>query len=399
MSRYRSTATARAERGRRQLSRLVNRQLSLGEFFAAADETLRTVVDYDSSCWLSFDPSTLLPTGHFAPEAGSAHLMELAANEFLEDDVNKFADLARTAPPVATLLAATDGEPGRSPRFRSTLEPAGYGAGDELRAVLRDGDTVWGGVILHRRVGPFVGEDIELVVRVGPLLGEGIRRAILAANAAFGADDDVPGTMLLGRDDVVESITAPARRWLAEIVEVSLDPGALPLAVSGVADQARGVAAAGSQDEARARIPLRNGGWLLAHGSLLEGDPQGRVVITFSPVRQPETAALIVATYGLSRREREITMLVLAGLSTDDIAVRVAISPYTVQDHLKSVFVKVGVRSRRELVAEVFFRHYAPQLASTASIGTNGGSASKSPASRPDGRESAPQTGSIQSVP
>ena len=83
---------------------------------------------------------------------------------------------------------------------------------------------------------------------------------------------------------------------------------------------------------------------------------------TLEPAHPHELAPLIADAYGLTDRERVITQLVAQGLATAVIADRVHISHWTVQDQLKSIFEKVGVCTRGELVARVFFDHYAPRL-------------------------------------
>src|SRR5438552_5014899 len=118
-------------RARWQFVRLLHRGLDLAAFLEAADRTLVSVLPFDDSCWLTLDPATLLPTSHFTREHGIEVLMALAANEFLEEGLNKFADLARAKPPVGTLYAVTQGDLHRSPRFTKVLAPYGHEDGDE----------------------------------------------------------------------------------------------------------------------------------------------------------------------------------------------------------------------------------------------------------------------------
>jgi DNA-binding NarL/FixJ family response regulator len=52
----------------------------------------------------------------------------------------------------------------------------------------------------------------------------------------------------------------------------------------------------------------------------------------------------------LTEREREISALVATGLSNDEIAARLVLSPATVKTHVNHAMVKVGARDRAQLV-------------------------------------------------
>jgi DNA-binding CsgD family transcriptional regulator len=113
---------------------------------------------------------------------------------------------------------------------------------------------------------------------------------------------------------------------------------------------------------ARARARTRAGHWVLVRGSLVGDGPGSRVAILLEEARAPELAPLIAEAYGFTERERRVTELVAQGFPTSEIAGRLHMSAYTVQDHLKSIFEKSGTGSRGELVAQLFFGHYAPRL-------------------------------------
>jgi DNA-binding CsgD family transcriptional regulator len=113
---------------------------------------------------------------------------------------------------------------------------------------------------------------------------------------------------------------------------------------------------------ARARVRTGSGRWLVVRGSVLADGPGAPVAVMIEPARPHELAPLVADAYGLTEREREVTRLVARGLQTNAIAARMHLSSWTVQDHVKAIFEKVGVVTRGELVARVFFHQRAPQL-------------------------------------
>jgi DNA-binding CsgD family transcriptional regulator len=94
----------------------------------------------------------------------------------------------------------------------------------------------------------------------------------------------------------------------------------------------------------------------------MAGAGDRRVAVIVEPAHPAAIAPLLMSAYRLSRREQDVTRLVLQGLTTTEIGHRLAISPHTVQEHLKTIFDKTAVRSRRDLVGKIFLMHYEPRL-------------------------------------
>src|SRR5215213_5196235 len=100
------------------------------------------------------------------------------------------------------------------------------------------------------------------------------------------------------------------------------------------------------------------------YGSLTEATPDRRAetVIIIEPTKPEELLPFSMTAYGLSPREEGLVKLVVRGLSTTQISRTLFISEHTVQNHLRSVFEKVGVGSRGELVKQLFFDNLYPTL-------------------------------------
>src|SRR3954452_17206227 len=348
---------------------LSHRHYGVREFSLGAAHIVRRAVGFDGVCVLTFDPATLLPTGEVVdnglPPAATARMAEI---EIGATDFNKFAALAQAPSHTARLSDVTGGELDRSLRHREVRRP--HVLGDELRCTLVTDSTAWGAITLLRAddSAPFTDDDAAAVTAVSKELAEGLRRATV--RAALGRVDDqggAPGLVVLEGSEIVLT-NSVADAMFAEMVDTTPSGAEIPGVVAAIAARARAVASGAAVADARARVRTRAGRWVLVHGSTVGDGPEARTVVVLEPARTPELAPLIAAAYGLTERERLVTELVAQGFDTNAIAERLYLSPWTVQDHLKAIFEKAGVRTRGELVARIFFEHYAPRLITPAAV-------------------------------
>jgi DNA-binding CsgD family transcriptional regulator len=356
---------AQRERVRRDIVRLVHRGLGTHDFVRAVARTLGRAVPFEGICLLTLDPATLLPTGEVVENGLPADTMpRLNEIELREPDVNKFTALARARQPAASLSAATAGDLDRSLRQRELRRPNGFA--DELRAVCTDATGTWGALTLLREANTrhFTDAEVRLLASLAEPLADGLCRAAILTGSTGDRNDRDTGLLVLAPDNSIEMTNEAADQWLAELGAGLPGRPELPVVVRTVAHRARATAGLDGPVEqpARARLRTPAGVWVVVRGSLVGNGPEPRVAIMLEPARGAELAPLIADAYGLTRRERLVTELVARGFSTNDIAARLHLSAYTVQDHLKSIFDKTGSGSRGDLVARLFFDHYAPRL-------------------------------------
>ncbi len=348
------------------LVRVGKRGYDVRDFSLGAIEILARAVPFDGVSMLTMDPATSLVTSAFVQNGLRAEAARrITEIEYGESDINTFDALACSGRVAASLSETTDGDLDRSRRHRELRGPNGFG--DELRAVLLSDGALWGGLTLGRAFNrePFTPDEVALVASLSRHLAEGLRRAVLLTAPADERHDhpESAGVALLAADNSLTLADSRAESWLAELGATG--PAApLPPVVTAVVSRARSSRAEGREASgalARARVRTPSACWLTVRGSTL-GNEDAQIAVTFEPTRPHDLAPLVADLFELTSRERAVTQLVAQGLATDAIARRLHISPWTVQDHLKAIFEKVGASSRGELIARIFFDRHPPRL-------------------------------------
>lgn len=345
------------------IERLGSKGLGWVDFASGVAESLRSAIPFDGYCLHTVDPGTIMFTGSINHKVGCSGSW-LAHHEYAVEDVNKWSFLAHSGRIAGAASIDTHGQLSRSTRFRSQ---AAYGYADELRVSFVVDGIYWGAAAFLRRAEQpwFTESDVQALIGLAPSVAEGLRRSILAPMALTspaGPLDYGPGVVVFDADGQLESISDAAARWVADLVEKPPPdhPGESKI-VQAIATRARSIPPDTDPLElaARARVRTRLGTWLLLYGTRLSGAESGRTAVIIHPATPQDVAPVIVLSYGLTDRESQVAMQCIQGHATKEIARTLTMSPHTVQDHLKAIFDKTGVRSRGELVGQIFLDHYA----------------------------------------
>lgn len=321
----------------------------------AVCEAFRGRISYSFGCLATTDPSTGLISWAFKTHPLEVGDEEFAAAEYSGWDVNLFAEIAARADPVGVLSIDTGGDLDRCRRFRTFLAPR-FGFTDELRVVFRSQGLTWGALALYRGAGepPFTADDAFTAVSVQAQVAQLIQDALFGADRGPSASTSGAAIIVVDAQDRITNMTPAAHARIEELG--GWEHGSLPAPVLVTSAAART-----SPELAVNRAVGRNGAWLVVRATAFgpppsaaaEPQPCRDVVVTIDVAAPSDISGLHLAARGLSPREQQVAALVLQGAATKAIAASLHLSPHTVQDHLKSIFAKLGINSRREMVQQL----------------------------------------------
>ncbi len=334
----------RAYRARGDIAALAASGLGVSDLHAAAIRLIDTKVGTDLTCWATIDPEFLAVSAMTGARIAPEYELRLAEAEYTADEPHTFATLALRKQEKAKLSDLPDRERSRSTRLNEVWRPLGIS--EEIRVLFMADGACWGAAGMVRSGRDFNDRETDFLTAVAPAIASATRLAVRSEASCL-----LPGgrsaIVVVGPRGELRAATPAAQEWRERLDEIA--PGRFIVMMQLMAGGARAAASGGF----RARLRGARGQWALLEASPLIGGEENQIAVTIEPVSGDRLLGLLLVAYGLTAREREICREVIAGHSTADIAARLFISANTVQDHLKSVFTKVGVRSRGELVARL----------------------------------------------
>lgn len=313
-------------------------------------DALRPLVPFGPFAFLVTDPETGVGVSPLAEVPDLSVLPRLIRTRY-STRVLRWTGLPDTG--VLTLVGATGGHPELSEVWMEVQRHTGVT--DVLCAVLRDRHGTWGFLDLWRTGGTFTHEEVGAVAEALPVATAELRTCLagtfhLGRREAPASTTTTAGVLLLDRDLTPSGGTAQLREWLARLLPTPAGDDPVPASALNVGAQLLAADAGVSSAPATARVHAGDGLWLSLRAAHVRGGPGG-IAVTYDVAAAADRLEVFVRAHGLTTRERQLVGALASGADTRAAARLLGITELTVQDHLRRVFDRTGVRSRAELLS------------------------------------------------
>ena len=356
-----------------QIERLCREPLDASTLRGRLLATLRQAVGFDAYVWLLTDPVTCVGAAPLADVPCLPELPELIRSKYLTA-VNRWTTLSTSDSRVGLLHREVDGRLERSRLWRDVLNR--YGIADLASIAFADQFGCWGFLDLWRtgESEPFGSADAEFLAMITPAITTALRES----QARTFLDVPTPhrnviGPVVLTLNDNLQitSRTAASADWLDTLLPPRPGDSAIPASVYNVAAQLLAVEAGIDDHDALARTHLTDGFWLALRAARLTvpdrrpapDDIPTDIVVTMEEATAAERLEIYCLATGLTPREQNVVELIATGADTRAMAHAMRVAEHTIQDHLKSIFTKSGVRDRISLLSRALGTHpSSPEL-------------------------------------
>lgn len=161
----------------------------------------------------------------------------------------------------------------------------------------------------------------------------------------------MPGVLIVDGARRVCFANHPSMAMLRVIAggEFRLAGAELPTALQALLDDIESRLAQGP-DSCAVMLPAYD---MCVRACVIESQHESNIMLLIERASREDVVRSALASYPLTPREAEVAGLVLRGYSNRRIADHLVLAETTVEDHLKRIFGKVGVRSRSSLSSKI----------------------------------------------
>lgn len=364
------------EQSRRRIADLTTRCLSPEALGSKLLGELQNVVPFDGGRLFGIDPSTLLVNRVLtATDSDGWARLEWFREIYLAAEPLVYIELPVLMRAGLRAVAFHDRQEacwGYPPELLGRIEPSEHHrlfhelrspVGGTLHVCFPSGGRWIAALQIYRRgvERPFLPGDVSVMRLVAPMIGDALQAALARERATrdvCGAIPEATGILILNPDSGIQLATPAGEAWCALLSGAERSGhGPLPAPVwSAVASLRAGAAgpAASTVSSASPMGPIRvEASW---------AGPDRSVSVVLSPERPPAPPD-IPLHWSLTDQQNRLVSLLVKGMSNRRISAALSMSENTVEWHLRTVYEKLGVRSRTQLLARFFHETYGPSLA------------------------------------